>query len=70
MRTSCSNLPGRAGRLDRPAGWDALKGVPYAHYGNTAVTFRFGTWPTGICVSSLRVSTSTTDTEFDPAFAT
>jgi hypothetical protein len=39
-------------------------------YGRTAVILRFGTWPTGICVISLRVATSTTDTEFDPALAT
>ena len=32
--------------------------------------FRFGTWPTGICISSLRVATSITLTEFEPAFAT
>jgi CubicO group peptidase (beta-lactamase class C family) len=39
-------------------------------YGSTAVVFRFGTWPTGICISSLCDATSTTETEFDPAFAT
>jgi hypothetical protein len=32
--------------------------------------FRFGTWPTGIRVTSFRDATSTTDTEFEPALAT
>ena len=39
-------------------------------YGSTAVILRFGTCPTGICISSLRVATSITLTEFDPALAT
>ena len=40
------------------------------HYGSTAVIFRFGTWPTGICVISFRASMSITETELDPALAT
>src|SRR5262249_24510933 len=40
------------------------------HYGRTAVILRLGTWPTLICVISLRATLSTTETEFDPAFAT
>jgi hypothetical protein len=38
--------------------------------GSTAVTLRFGTCPTGMRVSSFLSAMSTTDTEFDPAFAT
>ena len=37
---------------------------------HTAVMFLFGTCPTGMRVTSRRDATSTTDTEFEPAFAT
>jgi hypothetical protein len=43
---------------------------PKPNYGSTAVMFRFGTCPTLMRVTSLIVLRSTTDTEFDPAFAT
>ena len=39
-------------------------------YGSTAVMFRLGTCPTGMRVTSFIDLMSTTDTEFDPAFAT
>lgn len=39
-------------------------------HGSTAVMFRFGTWPTGMRITSFRDVTSTTDTEFEPALAT
>ena len=38
--------------------------------GSITVMFRFGTWPTGMRVTSLSPTTSTTDTELDPALAT
>jgi hypothetical protein len=38
--------------------------------GNMTVMFRFGTCPTGIRVTSFSATTSTTDTELEPAFAT
>lgn len=43
---------------------------PANAYGNTAVMFRFGTSPTGMRIVSFIVLMSTTDTEFDAAFAT
>jgi hypothetical protein len=39
-------------------------------YGSRAVMLRFGTWPTGMRVTSRMPTTSTTETEFEPAFAT
>src|SRR5262245_42197245 len=68
-RLSSSN---RSLGLDRAGGWCQTCQTPAATcgYGSTAVMFRFGTWPTGIWVSSLCVAMSMTDTEFDPALAT
>lgn len=45
----------------------ALSTLPY---GSTAVTFRFGTCPTGIFITSRIAFKSTTDTEFEAALAT
>ena len=45
-------------------------GPPAAAHGNTTVLLRFGTWPTGMRAISLISCVSTTDTSFDPAFAT
>ena len=39
-------------------------------YGSIAVMFLFGTWPTGIRVTSRSPTMSMTDTSFEPAFAT
>jgi len=39
-------------------------------YGRVAVMLRFGTWPTGMRVTSFSDLISITDTEFDCAFAT
>jgi len=38
--------------------------------GRITVTFRFGTCPTGMRVTSFSAMRSMTDTEFDPALAT
>ena len=44
-------------------------GTPRTH-GNTTVLFRFGVCPTGMRAISFISFVSTTDTSFDPAFAT
>jgi hypothetical protein len=66
--SSGGQLPGtRSGGAERAR--DRVQRSAWC-YGSTAVMFLFGTWPTGICISSLRVATSITLTEFDPALAT
>lgn len=63
--------PGRAVRAPvAPAHARATMPASPDVYGRTAVMLRFGTWPTGICRSSLCAATSTTETELEPALAT
>jgi len=59
--------PGRVGA--RPEAEREFEVATFS-YGMTAVMLRFGTWPTGMCVTTFCDATSMTATQFEPAQAT